>query len=163
MIHNNLMKLIQKQKFLSWFDSYNIFDENNNVVFQVQGRLSWGHKLEIYDARGNYLGRITEKIITLLPKFEFFIGENSVGYLQKKLSFFTPKFELACNNWKISGDFFGWNYSVTDGSAVIMTCTKKLLNWTDTYIMDIQNPADALLCLMIALSIDIEKCSRNRN
>lgn len=158
----DFMKLVQKQKFFSWFDSYDIFDENNNVAFQIQGRLSWGHKLEIYDARGNYLGKIEEKIFTLLPRFEFFIGDESVGFLRRKLTFFRPQFELEHNNWRIDGDFWGWDYTVTDGGSTVMTCSKKLFNWTDTYEMDIRKSSDALLCLMIALSIDIEKCSRSK-
>lgn len=35
------MKLLFKQKFFSWFDSYNIFDEAGNVFFHVEGQLSW--------------------------------------------------------------------------------------------------------------------------
>ena len=39
------MKLLFKQRFFSWLDSYDIYDENNNVLFQVKDELSWGHKL----------------------------------------------------------------------------------------------------------------------
>lgn len=37
------MRLLFKQRLFSWFDSYDIFDENNNVVFTVKGQLAWGH------------------------------------------------------------------------------------------------------------------------
>ena len=36
-----------------------------------------------------------------------------------------------------------------------------LLNWTDTYVLDVANPKDALYVLMFVLAIDAEKCSRN--
>lgn len=36
------MKLLFKQRFFSWFDSYDIFDESGNVIFIAKGQLSWG-------------------------------------------------------------------------------------------------------------------------
>jgi uncharacterized protein YxjI len=35
------------------------------------------------------------------------------------------------------------------------------MKWTDTYVLDIVNPQDALAVLMVVLAIDAEKCSRN--
>lgn len=32
-----------KQRFFSWFDSYDIYDENGNTVYVVKGQFSWGH------------------------------------------------------------------------------------------------------------------------
>ena len=36
------MRLYFKQRFFSWFDSYDIYDEAGNTVFTVEGQLSWG-------------------------------------------------------------------------------------------------------------------------
>lgn len=36
------MKLLFKQRMFSWFDSYDIYDENENTVYVVKGQLSWG-------------------------------------------------------------------------------------------------------------------------
>ena len=44
------MRLLFKQRLFSWFDSYDIFDEEGNTVYTVKGELSWGHRLQIYDA-----------------------------------------------------------------------------------------------------------------
>ena len=52
------MKLLFKQRFFSWFDSYDIYDENGNTVFTVQGKMAWGHKLVIYDQNGHEVGKI---------------------------------------------------------------------------------------------------------
>ena len=43
------MKLLFRQRAFSWFDSYDIYDENENTVYVVKGQLSWGHCLKIYD------------------------------------------------------------------------------------------------------------------
>lgn len=42
------MKLLFKQRMFSWFDSYDIYDENENTVYVVKGQLSWGHCLKIF-------------------------------------------------------------------------------------------------------------------
>ena len=44
------MKLLFKQRAFTWFDSYDIYDENENTVYVVKGQLSWGHCLKIFDA-----------------------------------------------------------------------------------------------------------------
>ena len=44
------MKLLFKQRAFAWFDSYDIYDENENTVYIVKGQLSWGHCLKIFDA-----------------------------------------------------------------------------------------------------------------
>lgn len=155
------MKLLFKQRAFTWFDSYDIFDEAGNTVYTVQGRLAWGHKLEISDAAGNYLGQVRQEVLTFRPRFSLFIGGNCVGQLRKEFALFKPVFTLDCNGWEIEGNFWEWDYRVTEGSRIVMTVSKELFHWTDTYQMDIADPRDALLCLMIVLAIDAEKCSRN--
>ena len=155
------MKLLFKQRAFTWFDSYDIFDEAGDTVYTVQGRLAWGHRLEISDAAGNYLGQVRQEVLTFRPRFSPFIGENCVGQLRKEFALFKPVFTLDCNGWEIEGNFWEWDYRVTEGSRIVMTVSKELFHWTDTYQMDIADPRDALLCLMIVLAIDAEKCSRN--
>ena len=153
------MRLLFKQRFFSWFDSYDIYDEDGSTVYVVKGELSWGHRLQIYDARGSHLGTVQEKVLTWLPKFELYAGERQVGTLEKEFTFFRPRFNLDCNGWTVEGNFWEWDYTVMDGPRTVMSLSKELWNWTDPYSMDIPRAEDALLCLMIVLSIDAAKCS----
>ena len=155
------MKLLFKQRLFSWFDSYDIYDEDGNSAYTVKGQLSLGHCLKIYDAADNEVGTIQERIFTLLPKFEVYLGDQYVGSISKEFSFFTPKFNIDYNGWHVEGDFFEWDYSILDQSGrQIAEVSKQLFNWTDTYVIDVQNPNDALGALMLVLAIDAEKCSR---
>lgn len=155
------MKLLFKQRLFSWFDSYDIYDEDGNSVYTVKGQLSWGHCLKIYDADAHEVGTIQERILTLLPKFEVYLGNQYVGSISKEFSFFTPRFNIDYNGWHVEGDFFEWDYSILDQSGrQIAEVSKQLFNWTDTYVIDVQNPNDALGALMLVLAIDAEKCSR---
>ena len=43
----------------------------------------------------------------------------------------------------------------------IAVVSKELMNWTDTYVIDVVYPENALDVLMLVLAIDAEKCSRN--
>lgn len=155
------MKLLFKQRFFSWFDSYDIYDEAGNTVYVVKGQLSWGHCLKIFDAFDNEIGTVQERIFTLLPKFEMYLGEQYVGCISKEFTFLKPKYDIDCNGWHVEGDFFEWDYEILNGAGIcIAQVTKQLLNWTDTYVIDVQNPEDALCALMLVLAIDAEKCSR---
>ena len=155
------MKLLFKQRLFSWFDSYDIYDEDGNSVYTVKGQLSWGHCLKIYDADDHEVGTIQERILTLLPKFEVYLGNQYVGSISKEFSFFTPRFNIDYSGWHVEGDFFEWDYSILNQSGQqIAEVSKQLFNWTDTYVIDVQNPNDALGALMLVLAIDAEKCSR---
>ena len=156
------MKLLFKQRFFSWFDSYDIYDESGNTMFVVKGELSWGHLLRIYDANGNEVGYIREKILTWLPKFEMYLGERYIGCISKEFSFFVPKYHIDYNGWQVDGDLFEWEYSIMNAAGQnVASVSKELWNWTDTYVIDVQNPQDALYALMLVLAIDAEKCSRS--
>lgn len=155
------MKLLFKQRFFSWFDSYDIYDEAGNTVYVVKGQLSWGHCLKIFDAFDNEIGTVQERIFTLLPKFEMYLRGQYVGCISKEFTFLKPKYDIDCNGWHVEGNFFEWDYDILDGAGTcIAQVTKQLLNWTDTYVIDVQNLDDALCALMLVLAIDAEKCSR---
>ncbi len=154
------MRLLFKQRFFSWFDSYDIFDEDGNTVYVVKGELSWGHRLQIYNAMGNPVGRVQERILTFLPKFELYVEERLAGEIVKEFTLFRPKFQLDCNGWTIESDFWEWDYTVMNGARTVMRLSKELWNWTDTYSMEITRPEDALYSLMIVLAIDAVKCSQ---
>ena len=158
------MKLLFKQRFFSWFDSYDIYDESGATVFTVAGQLSWGHCFKIYDAQNRCVGVVKQRVLTFLPKFEVYRGDGAtyVGCISKEFSFFTPHYNIDFNGWHIDGNFLEWDYSVLSSSgSIVATVSKEIFNWTDTYSINIVNPEDALDALMLVLAIDAEKCSRN--
>ena len=156
------MRLYFKQRFFSWFDSYDIYDENGCTLFTVEGKLSWGHCLHILDARGEHIGTVQEKVMTFLPKFELYAYGDYLGCLQKEFTLFTPRFTFDCSDWEIQGNWTEWDYAVVSPSqGPVASISKELFNWTDTYVIDVPDPANALCALMVVLAIDAEKCSRS--
>lgn len=156
------MKLLFKQRFLSWFDSYDIYNEDGSVAYIVKGQLSWGHCFKIFDTNGNELGMVKQKIFQLLPKFELYKAGAYIGSIRKEFTFFKPRYLIDFNGWDVEGSFMEWNYSILNTSGnEVAKISKELLHFTDTYIIDVTNPNDALCALMVVLAIDAEKCSRN--
>ena len=154
------MRLLFKQRFFSWLDSYDIYDEEGNTVFTVEGKLSWGHCLHVMDAYGNHIGTLQEKIFTFLPQFEIYINDSYIGCIKKEFTFFKPQFTIDCNGWQVDGEWMEWDYTIMDGSRQVAVISKELFHWTDTYIIDVADPRDALGALLVVLAIDAEKCSR---
>ena len=153
------IRLCFKQRLFSWFDSYDIYNESGNIIYTVQGRASWGHRLEIYNAAGAYLGQVKEEVFSFMPRFRIYLGDTCIGEIKKKFTFFKPSFFLDCNGWQVDGDFMEWEYRViSPRGQPVMTASKELFRLTDTYVLDIVDPANALLCLMIVLAIDAAKC-----
>lgn len=156
------MKLLFKQRFFSWFDSYDIYNEAGETLYTVKGQLAWGHCLKIFDAYGNEIGTVKEKILTFLPQFEIYRGEQYIGCISKEFALFKPKYNIDYNGWHVEGDFWEWDYNILDHTGQnIATVSKQLFHWTDTYVIDVYDQQNALSALMLVLAIDAEKCSRN--
>ena len=99
------MKLLFKQRAFAWFDSYDIYDENENTVYIVKGQLSWGHCLKIFDAsEENELGTVKERIFSWWPQFELYEGSDCIGTLKKEpWGWFKPRYNIDFNGWHIEG------------------------------------------------------------
>ncbi len=155
------MKLRFQQRFFSWLDSYDVYNEWNEVVYTVKGQLAWGHCLKIFDAQGRELGELREKLFTWLPKFEMYVGGAYFGRITKELTLFRPKFDIDCNGWYIQGDFFEWDYQILAPDGGLVASVSKELNIRDVYVIDVARPEDALQALLVVMAIDAEKCSRS--
>lgn len=156
------MKLLFKQKFFSWLDSYDVFDVTGETVYTVKGQLAWGHCLKVFNKYGEELGTVKQKIFTWLPKFEIYFKDSYIGCISREFTFLRPKYNIDYKGWHVEGNFFEWDYIIRDNAGNnVAIVNKELFNWTDTYSIDVANPNDALTALMLVIAIDAEKCSRD--
>ena len=77
------MRLLFKQRMLSWMDSYDIYAEDGSVLYTVRSKLAWGHCLKIFDAQDREVGVVKERVVTLLPQFEMYLGERYLGCIRR--------------------------------------------------------------------------------
>jgi uncharacterized protein YxjI len=156
------MKLLVKEKMLSWLDSYNVYFEDGKKAFEVRGQISWGRCQKIYDADGKEVGKVDEKIISLTPTYIISSHGKKIGSIKRKLvSLIGPSYDIDFKGWHVDGNIMEWNYTIKDSKKqVIAKIRKELFNLTDTYSMEISNPNDALYVLMFVIAIDAEKSLR---
>lgn len=158
------MKLLIKQRIFSWSDSYDVYDENGVGRYEVAAELfAFGHQIHVYDKRtGQEVGSVHEKLFTFLPRFEIVINGRTQGTISKEFTFFVPKYLVDYRGWDVEGDVMGWDYRVTQGNRTVMTITKELFRWSDTYVLECANPADEMPGLLLVLAIDAVNCSKNK-
>lgn len=156
------MKLLFKQRFFSFFDSYDVYDADGNVVYTVKERFAFGKHLEVFDAHNNLVGAVKQELFTFRPKYALYTYDEYIGCITKEFTFFTPEFNIDLNGWHIEGDFAEWDYQITDYMGKhIADASKELFNFTDTYTIDVPDKSNTLAVLLIVLTIDAEKDNRN--
>lgn len=158
-----MMELLIKQRVFSWTDSYDVYDETGVPKYFVKAEFfSFGHQIHIYDKRtGEELGSVHQKLFTLLPTFELVMGGKTVGAIRKKFTLFRQNYEVDYRGWEVDGDFMGWDYRVTQGNLEIMSISKQLFNWGDTYALHYQNPANEFPGLLLVIAIDAANCDHD--
>ncbi len=157
------MKLLIKQRIFSWTDSYDVYDEYGEARYEVKTEFfSFGHQIHVYDKRsGREVGSIHEKLFTLLPQFEIVIDGKTMGTIRREFTLFRPRYQIDYRGWDVEGDFMGWDYRVMAGNQEIMSITKEIFNWSDTYVLNYTNPANEMPGLLLVIAIDAVNCSHN--
>lgn len=157
------MKLLIRQRIFSWTDSYDVYDENGQPRYEVRAEfLSLGHRIHVRDkATGREMGAIHEKLLTLLPQFQILIDGRVQGTVRKEFTFLRPRYHVDFRNWRVEGDLMGWDYRVTQGGAEVMSISKELFQWSDTYVLRYTNPANEMPGLLLVLAIDAANCTEN--
>ncbi len=156
------MKLIFKQKAFSFLDSYNIIDENEQIVFTVKSKLSLGKHFQVFNSKGKMVGELRQKLLALMPTFAIFLKGSFAGYVKREFSFFKNTYIVDYLDWSVAGNLFEWDYTITkETGELVARITKELFKFTDTYTIDVVDETDAIPALMLVLAIDAEKDQRD--
>ena len=151
------MKLMIKQRVLTWADTYDIYDEWGNKKYFVKAEaFKIGHNIHVYDIHNNEIALIEERFFSITPTYDIIVNGEKVGRIEKKFKFFDikPEYDVDFNGWHVKGDFPGWNYEVYQEKYAIIKIKKELLHWGDTYVVDFKNTADELYGILLVISID---------
>ena len=158
------MELRIKQRVFSWSDTYDVYDESGEPRYYVEAEIfTFGHQIHVYDKRsGQEVGSIHQKLFAFLPEFEIVIGGRTVGTITKEFSFFTPQYHVDFRGWDVEGDFMGWDYEATCRGRTVLTVSKELFNWGDTYVLRYNDIGDEIPGLLLTIAIDAVNCSKNK-
>lgn len=163
------MQLLIKQRVFSWTDTYDIYDASGNPRYFVKADFfAFGHQIHVYDkATGQEVGAVHQRLLNLLPKFEIVIGGRSMGFVQRKFNpfrpdfLFRPHYTVDFRGWTVIGNLMGWDYDVIEGNRTVMSISKKLFQWGDTYSLNFADPADELAGLLLVIAIDAANCEES--
>lgn len=149
-----------KQKVFALRDEYKVFDEMQNVLYEAKGKFISlnSHKDIFKGGETTPIYTIKQKILTFVPTYFLYDSKQQVvaKLAQQLLAFFGVKFNLVVQGktFKIQGDFFGYNYTLSDEQGTVIQIHKKFLAWGDTYELAIEDSFDEALAVSIVLMID---------
>lgn len=149
------MALTIRERLFSWTEQYDVYDENGNAKYHVEGELfSLGHRLHVSDLRGNELIFIKQNLFSFLHRFEIYLQGDFQGYVQERFTLFHPKLDIDYLNCSIEGDVFDWSYVISKNGQLIGTVQRKILSWANVYFLDCPDLANELIVLALSLAAD---------
>ena len=152
------MKYVIKEEFWALADKFHIYDEYQRPIFFVDGKVfSWGDQLSFQDMQGNELAFISQKLMTLMPKYEIHRNGQLFAEVLKEWSWFEKKFTLDVpgpNDYTIDGKFWTHEYVFRREGQVVATVSKAYFSWSDSYGIDISEGEDDISILCTAIVID---------
>ena len=157
------MELRIRQRIFAWTDSYDVFGQDGEAKYEVRADFfAISHRIRVFEkATGREIGYIQQRFLSLLPSFEIVVNGETLGSIRRKFTLFRQDYEVDYMGWDVAGDFLGWDYRVNRGERQVMTISKELLNWSDTYVLRFADPADEVPGLMLVLAIDAANCTHN--
>lgn len=160
------MKYLVRQRLFSFNDSFNITDEYDRPIFQIEGKIfTVGNKLNIYDMNGNKLIYIEQKLFRFLPEYEIYEEGRLVAKVKKQFTLFKAKLDIESDygTFQIEGDVFGYNFSILKNGRVIAAVNKKLIAFSDTYAVEVADGEKDDFVLALIIVIDQVLHDNNQN
>lgn len=163
------MQYFIKQKVFSFKDKFNITDEQQNTLYQVEGKVfSITNKLSLFNPTGDVVLEASKKLFKLLPKYIITTPEGQeLATVQKRFTFLRHKFTVLAGNQEltIGGNFIGHQFEVLKEGREVASITKKLFSFGDSYVINIREEVNQELYLFIVIIIDqiLEEAEAKRN
>ena len=159
------MRLYMKEKVFSWNERFTVKDENGWDKYYVEGEFfSLGKKLHLLGAHGEEVAFIQQRLFTLMPRFAVTVAGREIAEIRKEFTFFFQRYVIDGLGWEIDGDVWAHDYVIRKNGRAIVRITKEWFTWGDSYVLDIQDPADELVALAVVLTVDcVAEASRNNS
>ncbi len=146
-----------KQKVFSLKDRYFVYDKDEQPVYEVNGKFfSVGAELTISDLNGSDLYRIKQRVLSFLGAYDIYENEHLCASIKRQASFFRPKLTVESNenNYKIEGDFWDYNFSITKDGHTIGLIKKEWFTFGDSYKLTVNDSESEALFITLVIAID---------
>lgn len=163
-----MKKLFIKQAVFKITDHYDIYDENDEVVYHVdQDFRLIGNTVHVFDTNDREIFVIDREIFTLFPKFIIhFYDERENISIQSKFSLFHRQMEIDPEHMGLSlqGDFWDHQFSIFQEDTLIAEIKKIFFTFGDTFEITVYDEDKQDLCVAIMIAVDhIQDCQQNSN
>ncbi|MDO4378211.1 MAG: LURP-one-related family protein [Erysipelotrichia bacterium] len=149
------MEIFIKQQVISFGDKFEIFDQNNQLIYYVKGEVfTFGRKLHVYNLQDEEVCYIYHELFHFLPHYYI---EFPDGYKIETIGKFSPfyrKFEVTNLAWKIEGSNFSHKFNITSDDGNIAEINKEWFSWGDAYHINVENEKYALIVIALTIVID---------
>jgi len=165
---NNGVKLLFKQKTIDWSGIYDVYYENGNIAYKIDGyrSLSWGDaRLKIMNSDDEEMGRIEERTVSTVPTFDVYENGKRLGTISRTYGIFTPGAKINFKEWDIECGYNDYEFTITDkkNKSLIAEINKKYLTGTDTYELNITDFNNSLYIVMFIIAMDLYNARYNQN
>ena len=151
------MKLFIKEKMLTNFVHFDVYDESENIKYTVdekQAMVKVGLQLEVKNAQGEQIARLEQKKLSFQPTYYVIRNETTTATIEKKFTMFKPKYIVKELNWTIEGDFTAHQYKITDDLNSNISISKEYLSWGDTFVLEFDRCNHEIEAICSVLAID---------
>jgi len=148
------ISLYMKQKAISVKPKFDIFDQDQNVVYHVEGAVT---KLSFSIQKdGNEVLKLKKKAVAIMPEYSIAKDGQDIAKIKKKLKFTKPELDGTVNGQelKISGDMLGFDFDILVGGKTIGHVDTDCTVWSDTYRISILDESQQDLVIALAIICD---------
>ena len=147
-----------KEKFWAFGNDFYILDEAGQPVYKVDGKaFSWGDKLSFQDRTGKELAYISQRLLTIMPKYSIYREGNLFAEVKKEFTWFRKQFTLDVpgpNDYTIDGSFWEHEYTFKRRGRTVAVVSRSFFSLTDTYGVEISDGEDHISILATCIVID---------
>lgn len=159
-----MRKLYIKQKVFKILDHYEVYDENQNPVYQVDQNFKlFGHSVNVQSLIDGRCFNISRGVNFFLARYEVNFSDGTSIYVDQEFSFFKKKIKISSDKYDLTlrGNFLDLDFEIYNGPTLVGMISKKFLAWGDTYQIKVIYPEfeEELLALHIAVDdlLDMQK------
>lgn len=156
------MKYQVQQKIFTLTDSFDIYDERQQLVMKVQGKVfSFSSSQTMRDAAGKQVLQIKRKYLTLLPACRLLCADGSEWLVRKRFwPFWRSRFTVQTpyGEFEVQGNFWQYEYQIVQKNSqqdkLLAQVSKAWFSLSDRYGVDILAPEWTAQLLGIVIVID---------
>ncbi len=149
------VSLVMTQKVVKLLEEYEV-KVGGTIKYKIKKKvIAVGADFDVFDAVGNKIGLIDQKVANLVKTYDISIQGQPCGTIKKKFPALTKDMNYDARGWKLDGDALGMNFKFIDSAKnVYATVKKKLIAIGDTYEIEVMNPDDELIVVMLTVILD---------